>query len=148
MKTVVSTNRMFLGSMVLVVAVTAALVAAVLPLARAHHPAIATGVAPPIAQVRGHGPAGARVFVAKGCNACHSVDGSPRVGPSLYRDFGTTVTLDTGATVAMDEGYIRESILDPRAKARPGYPAVMPSFAGLVKPRELDALVAYIESLR
>jgi cytochrome c oxidase subunit 2 len=91
---------------------------------------------------------GARLFEAKGCVACHSVDGSARVGPSLLHAFGTTVLLDSGTQVAMDEAYIRESVLFPRAKSRPGYPAAMPSFDGVIAAHDLDAIVAYIRSLQ
>lgn len=91
---------------------------------------------------------GAALFERKGCVACHSTDGSAKVGPSLLHDFGSTVTLADGSTVAMDEAYIRESLRTPRAKARPGFPDVMPSFDGVLSDGEIDALVAYVASLR
>jgi cytochrome c oxidase subunit 2 len=91
---------------------------------------------------------GAKVFESKGCVACHSVDGSARVGPSLLHAFGTEVTLETGEKVAFDDAYIRESVLAPRAKARPGYPPSMPSFDGVIAPRDLDAVVVYLRSLQ
>ena len=91
---------------------------------------------------------GARLYVQKGCVACHSVDGSPRIGPSFLHDYGSTVALSRGGAVAMDDAYIRESLLSPRAKARPGFPDSMPSFEGLLRERELDALTAYLRSLR
>lgn len=91
---------------------------------------------------------GARLYAAKGCATCHSIDGTPRIGPSFLHDYGSRVTLSTGEVVAMDDAYIRESVLSPRAKARPGYPDSMPSFDGMLKPRELDGIVAYLKSLR
>jgi cytochrome c oxidase subunit 2 len=91
---------------------------------------------------------GAQLYEQKGCVACHTVDGAPRVGPSFLHDFGTTIALADGSTVAMNEAYIRESVLEPQAKARPGYPRSMPSFRGLLKDHEIDALAAYIRSLR
>jgi cytochrome c oxidase subunit 2 len=92
---------------------------------------------------------GARLYASKGCINCHTVDGTPRIGPSFLHDFGSIVTLTTGATIAMDETYIRESLLVPSAKARPGYPnGVMPSFDGMLKEREIEAIEAYLESLR
>ena len=48
----------------------------------------------------------------------------------------------------MDENYIRESILSPQAKARPGYPPSMPSFEGQLKEKEIAGLIAYIKSLK
>ena len=90
---------------------------------------------------------GAHVYEAKGCIACHTVDGTPRIGPTFLHDYGTQVALADGRTVAMDDVYIRESILDPRAKARPGYPPAMPTFDGMISEKELAAVTAYIRSL-
>ena len=47
-----------------------------------------------------------------------------------------------------DEDYIRESILDPRAKIVAGYQPIMPTFKGLVSEEGLLQLIAYIKSLR
>ena len=91
---------------------------------------------------------GATLYTQKGCVVCHSIDGTPRVGPSFLHDYGTTIALADGSMVVMNDAYIRESLLEPRAKARPGYPPTMPSFDGLLKDREIDALAAYIRSLR
>ncbi len=91
---------------------------------------------------------GAELYEKKGCVACHSVDGSARVGPTFLHDYGTTIALADGTTVAMDDAYIAESVLSPQARARPGYPPSMPSYGDFLKPRELAALTAYIRSLR
>ena len=104
--------------------------------------------APVVAAARSPIELGKELYAQKGCIACHTVDGTPRVGPSFLHDFGTTIALADGSTVAMNEAYIRESVLEPQAKARPGYPPSMPSFRGLLKDREIDALAAYIRSLR
>ncbi|MBE7539384.1 MAG: c-type cytochrome [Opitutaceae bacterium] len=95
----------------------------------------------------------ARTF---GCVACHGgVEGSPAIatyGPSwagLYgktRDFGGKV----GRIVA-DDAYLRESILDPQAKIVPGTEKVeagMPSYAGVLSDDQMDAIIAYIKSLK
>jgi cytochrome c oxidase subunit 2 len=91
---------------------------------------------------------GAQLFQDKGCIACHSLDGTFRIGPNLVGDWGTTVTLSDGSAVVVDEAYVRESIIDSLAKKRAGFVPVMPVFDGRVTPDELDALVVYIESLR
>lgn len=92
---------------------------------------------------------GKMLYEKKGCNACHTVDGTPRVGPSWKQpDWGKQITMSDGKTITMDENYVRESILSPLAKARPGYPPSMPSFEGQLKEKELAGLIAYIKSLK
>jgi cytochrome c oxidase subunit 2 len=91
---------------------------------------------------------GKSAYEKKGCAACHSLDGSPKVGPSFKGIFGTQVTLANGASVTVDENYLRESILNPQAKARPGFPPSMPAFEGQLKEKELTGLVEFIKSLK
>jgi len=91
---------------------------------------------------------GRKLYEKKGCNACHTIDGTPRVGPSFFHDFGTTVPLADGSKVQMDENYIRESLMSPQAKARPGFPPSMPSFEGQLKEKEIQGLIAFIKSLK
>jgi cytochrome c oxidase subunit II len=93
---------------------------------------------------------GKMLYEKKGCNQCHTVDGSPRVGPSWKQpDWGKMITMDDGQQVKMDENYVKESILVPSAKARPGFQkGAMPSFEGQLKDKELDGLIAYIKSLK
>ena len=89
------------------------------------------------------------VFESKGCIACHSLDGSARVGPTMLHAYGVTITLESGETIVIDEVYLRESIDFPRAKSRPGYPPAMPAeYRTLLDKREKEGLVAYIKSLR
>ncbi|MBA3540552.1 MAG: cytochrome c oxidase subunit II [Deltaproteobacteria bacterium] len=91
---------------------------------------------------------GKLMYEKKGCVACHSTDGSARTGPSFKGSFGTMVNLAGGATVKMDENYIRESLMAPQAKARPGYPASMPSFETNLKEAEIQGIIAFIQSLK
>jgi cytochrome c oxidase subunit II len=92
---------------------------------------------------------GEQLFADKGCTTCHTVDGTARVGPSLKGTFGKPVVLADGSERVADADYVRESILQPRARARAGYPPAMPpNYKDHLDARELDALVAYIESLR
>lgn len=91
---------------------------------------------------------GKKLYEKKGCNACHTVDGSPRVGPSFFKQFGTTISLSDGSKIPVDENYIRESLMSPAAKARPGYPPSMPSFEGQLKEAEVKGLIEYIKSLK
>jgi cytochrome c oxidase subunit 2 len=91
---------------------------------------------------------GKSAYEKKGCAACHTLDGSAKIGPSFKGVFGSQITLANGASVTVDENYLRESILNPQAKARPGFPPSMPSFEGQLKEKELTGLVEFIKSLK
>jgi cytochrome c oxidase subunit 2 len=58
------------------------------------------------------------------------------------------VKLADGSTRTVDADYVKTSILHPTAFARPGFPPSMPSFEGQLRDREIDALVAFIASLK
>ncbi|MNO18454.1 Alternative cytochrome c oxidase subunit 2 [compost metagenome] len=87
---------------------------------------------------------GQRLAESLGCLACHSVDGSKGVGPSWQGLYGKTETLADGTNIKVDEGYIKDSVLDPSAKIVKGYAAVMPAFAP--SEQEISALIAFIKS--
>jgi len=89
---------------------------------------------------------GEKIFAELGCVTCHRTDTQGR-GPNLQGAFGKPVLLQDGRTVTVDENYVRESILDPGAKVVNGFKPVMPTFQGLVSEEQLNALVAYVESL-
>lgn len=91
---------------------------------------------------------GEKLYKEKGCNACHSVDGSTLVGPSLKGIFGHEVELEGGKKAAVDENYIRESLTDPNAKLVKGFQPMMPTFKGTLNDDEISSLVAYIKSLQ
>lgn len=91
---------------------------------------------------------GEQLYRSKACYTCHSVDGSGNVGPTFKGAFGHEVILSDGSSVTVDENYIRESILDPRAKVVMGFQPVMPTYQGKLKAREVDALIAYMKSLK
>lgn len=90
---------------------------------------------------------GRRLFAEKGCEACHSVDGTPRIGPSLQAAFGRRVQLASGQTITFDEPYFLESVLDPDAKVVAGFPqGTQPSFREHLDEADLAALIAYVRS--
>ena len=92
--------------------------------------------------------AGADLYSSKACITCHSVDGTAGVAPSLKGRFGTTQRMADGSQVLIDENYLRESILNPQAKIAEGFAPVMPTFQGILKDRQVDALIAYIKSMQ
>ncbi len=89
--------------------------------------------------------AGQMLFVQFRCAGCHTPDGHG-LGPSLVGLFGSQVKLNNGQTVVADEGYIRESILNPNAKIVAGYQPGMPSFQGQLSEEQLTDLIEFIKS--
>jgi cytochrome c oxidase subunit 2 len=89
---------------------------------------------------------GEELFRAQTCNTCHKPD-SAALAPVLNGIFGTEEELSDGSTVLVDEGYLRESILNPGAKIVAGYNAIMPTYQGRLSEEELVELILYIKSL-
>lgn len=91
---------------------------------------------------------GEKLFVQKGCNACHSLDGTRMVGPSLLNLYGKNERDSEGKEHEVDENYLQESILNPNKIIVEGYPPnMMPVFEGQVNDKELDALIAFIKTV-
>src|SRR3954466_2636523 len=91
--------------------------------------------------------AGEKLFQDLACNTCHRPDAQGR-GPVLEGLFGKAVTLQSGATMTVDEAYVRESILNPSAKVAAGFQPIMPTFQGLVTEEQLLELIEYVKSLK
>jgi cytochrome c oxidase subunit 2 len=89
---------------------------------------------------------GEQVFQHFACNTCHKEADLGR-GPSLHGLYGSTVHLEGGGTVAADQDYIRESILDPSAKITAGYRNIMPTYKGQMSNEQVAQLVEYVKSL-
>jgi cytochrome c oxidase subunit 2 len=110
----------------------------------------------PFAQMTGHWSMhsgsvlvaqGEKIYSKKACIGCHTTTGAKLVGPSWKGIWGKEESTDHG-TVKVDEGYIRESILQPQAKIVTGFPPTMPSFSGQISDQEIDEVIAYIKSLK
>jgi len=91
---------------------------------------------------------GRAAAVRNGCLKCHSVDGSPHIGPTWLDLYGRTETMTTGEKILAEEAYLTQSMMDPLAYVVAGFQPVMPSFMGLISPAETAALLEYIKSLR
>ncbi|MCG3173490.1 MAG: cytochrome c oxidase subunit 2 [Myxococcota bacterium] len=90
---------------------------------------------------------GEKAYV-QACAACHSVDGTPRVGPSFKGLFGKTEEFADGSSVQVDDNYLRQSIMEPNAKIVKGFAPAMPSFKGQLKDAQVDGLIEYIKTLK
>lgn len=92
---------------------------------------------------------GAKIFQIKACASCHNVDNPvAKVGPSLYKILGADRSFEDGSNLVADENYVRESILNSKAKIVKGYQPVMPAFQGQLSETELSALIEYIKELK
>ncbi len=90
---------------------------------------------------------GEHVAAVRGCLRCHTLDGTPHIGPTWARLFGARVELEDGRTLVVDEAYLTESMMDPTAKVERGFAPVMPSYQGVLSAAEAGALVELIRSL-
>ena len=94
-------------------------------------------------------PPGYKLYQEKGCVACHSIDGSPRVGPTFKGLFGKTekvIAAGKEQTVMVDDVFMRNYIKDPNVVRVEGYPPIMPKIS--MTNEELTALVDYMKSLK
>lgn len=91
--------------------------------------------------------AGQQLYQTLGCASCHGASGEGGRGPTLTGVFGKDAQLQSGQSVRIDEGYIRESIVNPQAKLVVGFGPIMPTFQGQVSEDQLMQLIAYIKSL-
>ncbi len=91
---------------------------------------------------------GKQLYTSKACVTCHRIDGVPHTGPSFLGIYGEAQKMADGSSVTVDENYIRESILHPQAKIVAGFQPVMPTYQGLLDDRQIDALIAFIKSLK
>jgi len=89
---------------------------------------------------------GAELAKARGCTACHSLDGSTIVGPTWKGLYGSRVELADGTTVTADDAYLRESIINPNAKIVKGFQPIMPPLP--LTEQELSDLIEYIKSIK
>ena len=94
---------------------------------------------------------GAELFQTKGCVACHSTDGSAKVGPSFKGLFGKKeAVLHEGKEreITVDEAFIKEKLMHPEINRIKGFPPIMPSQKGQLTDEDMDALVEYFKSLK
>jgi cytochrome c2 len=88
---------------------------------------------------------GQRVSTAQGCVACHTVDGSPGVGPTWLGMWGRQETLTNGRVIVVDEDYFRRSLDDPKRQVVQGYPNVMLHY--FLSEDEIAALITFAKTL-
>lgn len=84
------------------------------------------------------------------CLSCHSLDGSPMVGPSLKGLYGEkrVVVLPGGKEVEVtaDDAYLIKSIKDPSVEVTKGYPPAMPQ--NDLSGAELQQVIEFLKTLK
>ena len=92
------------------------------------------------------GGEGYKLLDAKGCLACHSLDGTPGVGPSFKGMWGGTAELADGTTRHVDQAFVSEMIRHPSKHPMKGYDPVMPELP--LTDQEIKLIEEYLEGLK
>lgn len=95
--------------------------------------------------------AGKGLLQKHGCLGCHSLDGSPSVGPSFQGIGGRQVMVIVNGesrTLISDRDYLERAILDPGAEIVEGYPPAMPSYAERIDEEEMTGILDYLMGLK
>lgn len=90
---------------------------------------------------------GEALYNTRGCAQCHSIDGTPNIGPTWLNMFGSERTFQDGSTAIADENYVVESIDYPTTKIVAGFSGTMPAGAGKYRMREYEGFIAYMKTL-
>lgn len=112
---------------------------------------VATCLTVSSAAMAGDAANGAKLFQSKGCIACHTIDGTPRVGPTLKGIAGRkTAVLEKGVEKAIvaDDAYLAKSIKEPHAQVVKGFPDAMVVPGEALKDSEIADLVAYLKTVK
>jgi cytochrome c2 len=88
---------------------------------------------------------GQQLSTELGCVACHTVDGSPGVGPTWVGMWGRNERLTRDRMALVDEAYFRQSLTDPDVKVVEGFPNVMGRY--FLNEAEITALIEYVKQL-
>jgi cytochrome c oxidase subunit 2 len=94
---------------------------------------------------------GARLIQVKGCVACHTTDGTPKIGPTLKGVFGKKeIVIHDGKEreIVVDESFIKQTLMHPEIDRVKGFPPIMPSQHGQLTDEEVHEIIEYIKSLK
>jgi len=94
--------------------------------------------------------AAVKLLEVKGCLACHSVDGSAKIGPTFKGAFGkneTVIQNGKEVEIVVDEAFIRETLLEPDKQRVKGFPPIMPSQKELLTDKEINIITNYLKTL-
>jgi len=93
---------------------------------------------------------GEQLATSTGCIGCHTLDGTPSVGPTWQGLFESERTLMDGSTIVADEQYLHTAIVDPNVHIPEGYPPnVMPqTYDTQLSEEEITAIVEFMKTLQ
>jgi protein SCO1 len=87
---------------------------------------------------------GATIYVTYGCVACHA---QGHVAPSLSGLYGSEVRLVDGRNVIANDGYLRQTLINPDSVRVAGFPPLMPNYGVQLRADQIGQLIQYIRSL-
>ncbi|MGE5809330.1 MAG: cytochrome c oxidase subunit II [Nitrospirota bacterium] len=93
---------------------------------------------------------GAALLEVKGCLACHTTDGTKKIGPTFKGMFGMKETVTRNGKdreVVVDEAFIKEKLLQPEINRVKGFPPIMPSQKGLLTDEQIEEIIEYLKTL-
>ncbi|HSH03741.1 MAG TPA: cytochrome c oxidase subunit II [Anaerolineae bacterium] len=102
-----------------------------------------------LAEVAEGGLPGEKLYTQYGCVGCHSLDGTPMVGPTWQGLYGSERVFADGSTVVADDEYLYTSIVNANSQIVEGYsPNIMPqNFAEQMSEEEIQQIIEFIASL-
>ena len=95
--------------------------------------------------------AGAKLIQLKGCTACHTADGTPKIGPTFKGIYGkreTVIRNGKEREIVVDAAFIKQTLLHPEIDRVKGFPPIMPSQQGQLTDEDIASVIAYIKSLK
>ena len=92
---------------------------------------------------------GSKWYTTYGCNACHSLDGTPGVGPTWQGLYGSETRFDDGSSTIANDDYLYNSIRNPADQIVEGFQNLMPAnVASDMTDAQISDIIRFIESLR
>ena len=87
-----------------------------------------------------------RLLEDKECMSCHTITAEADLAPSFKGLYGRTKKMGDGSVIAVDDAYLRESIVHPGEKIVDGYDDLMPE--PVLTEKEVDEMIAYLKTIK
>jgi cytochrome c oxidase subunit 2 len=92
---------------------------------------------------------GQKWYTTYGCNACHSLDGTPGVGPTWQGLYGSEQRFTDGTSTIVDDQYLYNSIRNPGSQIVEGFQNLMPANVSAdMTDDQINDIIRLIESLK